>query len=112
MGGVGDVKVPKVQNYDNTKLFEVLSLSTPCPVDKTYIVMNDKDKILLIKAVERIVRSSIEYKQYIQFLKTEIDMTECSYFKNISNKNNPKVSIEIHHEPFTLFDITSKRITE
>jgi hypothetical protein len=30
----------------------------------------------------------------------------CSFFNNVSNKDKQKVSIEIHHEPFTLFDIT------
>jgi hypothetical protein len=33
-------------------------------------------------------------------------MTSCSFFSNISNKNNTSIGIEIHHEPFTLFDIT------
>ena len=33
-------------------------------------------------------------------------MTQCSIFKNINNKDYRKISIDIHHEPFTLFDIT------
>lgn len=93
-------------NYNNKELFTTVTLPKAKGTDRNYIIMNDKDMINLVKEVERIVRGSLEYKQYIQFLKDEIDMTQCSFFKNISNKNNTSVSIEIHHEPFTLFDIS------
>ena len=32
-------------------------------------------------------------------------MTKCSFFNNV--KNSKRVSIEIHHSPFSLYDITS-----
>lgn len=101
------MRLPTVENYDNSKKIITMKLSNICPVEKTYVVMNDKDKLMLIKAVERIVRQSMEYKQYIQFLRTEINMTECTFFSNVGTKNNSSVSIEIHHEPFTLFDIVN-----
>lgn len=92
--------------YTNNEVFTTVSLPKAKGVDRNYIIMNDKDMITLVKDVERIVRGSLEYKQYIQFLKDEIDMTECAFFKNVNNKNKTSVSIEIHHEPFTLFDIS------
>jgi hypothetical protein len=100
------MRLPTIENYENNTLITTMDIPKVSPVEKTYVIMNDKDKINLIKTVERIVRRSLEYKQYIKFLKDEIDMTSCSFFSNISNKNNTSIGIEIHHEPFTLFDIT------
>lgn len=57
-----------------------------------------------IKKIEKIVRNSYEYREYIKFLKEEIDMNECSFFKGVIRDD---VRIEIHHAPFTLYDITS-----
>lgn len=99
------MRLPNIENYENNLLITSMDIPKVSNVEKTYNVMNDKDKINLIKTVERVVRRSLEYKQYIRFLKDEIDMTECSYFKNVNNKNNTGIGIEIHHEPFTLFDI-------
>lgn len=101
------MRIPTIENYDTSKKIDIIHIPKVCPVNKIYVIMNDKDKIKFIKMVEKIVRSSTEYKQYIQFLKQEIDMTKCTFFNNVNNKNNSSVSIEIHHEPFTLFDIVS-----
>jgi len=100
------MRLPTIENYENNLLITNMDIPKVSPVEKTYVVINDKDKINLIKTVERIVRRSLEYKQYIKFLKDEIDMTCCSFFENVSSKNNTSIGIEIHHEPFTLFDIT------
>lgn len=99
------MRVPKIENYSTENKFVVKNIKNVPTITRDYVLLNDKDKVKFIKMIERIVRSSLEYKQYIRFLKDEIDMTECSFFNNVSNKNGSKVSIEIHHEPFTLFDI-------
>ena len=110
------MRVPKEIKCDNSNKFITMALKKPITVDKSWVLLSDKDKIKFIKMVETICRSSIEYKQYIQYLKDEVDMTQCSFFQNINKKNGAKVSIEIHHEPFTLFDIvqivTEKHIKE
>ena len=51
------------------------------------------------------IRSSLEYKTYIKFLKDNLDMNRCAVLKNIKNGDGKRYRIEIHHEPFTLFDI-------
>lgn len=61
----------------------------------------------MIKRIERLVRGSIEYKEYVSFLKDEIDMNSCSFFSGVSRKEDQGVRIEIHHAPLTLYDITS-----
>lgn len=99
------MRVPKIENYSTENKFVVKNIKNIPSITRDYVLLNDKDKVKFIKMIERIVRSSLEYKQYIRFLKDEIDMTECSFFNNVNNKNGSKVSIEIHHEPFTLFDI-------
>lgn len=99
------MRLPKVENYKNDQLIERRKIQEIPPIERNIVLMSEKDKIKLIKTIERIVRSSQEYKQYIAFLRKEVDMTMCSFFNNISNKESKKVSIEIHHEPFTLFDI-------
>lgn len=99
------MRVPVIENYTNSAEIIGIKLAKPLSIERSYIVVNDKDRVKLIKTVERIVRSSIEYKQYIEFLKREIDMTSCSFFNNINSET--RVRLEIHHEPFTLFDITN-----
>ena len=54
----------------------------------------------------------MEYRDYVQYLKENVDMDACAFFKNVTsntkeNNENKKVKIEIHHEPFTLEDYVS-----
>lgn len=100
------MRVPNLENYSNTNLIDRRKINDVPKAGRHIPMLTDRDKVKFIKQVERVVRGSQEYKQYIAFLRKEIDMTMCSYFTNISKKDGAKVSIEIHHEPFTLFDIT------
>jgi hypothetical protein len=100
------MRIPHIENYKDHKNYEYVSINEIERPTRSYTIMNEKDKIKLIKTVEKIVRRSIEYKQYIHFLRSEIDMTSCTFFKNVNTTGNAKIRIEIHHEPFTLFDIT------
>lgn len=100
------MRLPKIENYKNDQMIVRHKIQELPPIERNIVLMSEKDKIKIIKTIERIVRSSQEYKHFIAFLRKEVDMTMCSFFNNISNKDSKKVSIEIHHEPFTLFDIT------
>ena len=70
-----------------------------------YVFQKEKDKVRFIKKVEAMIRRSDEYRDHIKFLKTHLDMDRCAVLKGLSNTNGRKYRIEIHHEPFTLFDI-------
>lgn len=70
-----------------------------------YDIYSDKDFDKYIKDIEKCVRNSFEYKQYIKYLKENIDMNKCSYYQNVNNIDSSKIKIEIHHEPITLYDI-------
>lgn len=68
----------------------------------------DKQKIKFIKRIEGIVRSSMEYKDYVAYCKENLDMNSCVFLSNVSNDGNrgrKRISIELHHDPFTLMDI-------
>ena len=93
------------------------SIETVDKMNYTVQLKTSKERIRYIKSIERIVRGSIEYKDYIQFLRENVDMTKCSFFNNVENgPDSRKVKIEIHHDPLTLFNITdtvlNKFITE
>jgi len=100
------MRLPDLENYKNDSLFETVKIKDVPKIEPHINILTDRDKVKFIKKIEQTVRSSMEYKEYIAFLRKYIDMTQCSYFNNITKKDGAKVSIEIHHEPFTLFDIT------
>lgn len=71
-----------------------------------------KEREKHIKSVETIVRRSLEYKSYIKFLKDHLDMKKCLVLKNLKMGNGKRYHVEIHHEPFTLFDIVETVINK
>lgn len=70
-----------------------------------YNLDDDKDYEKFIKAIEKDVRKSIEYKRFINYLRDYMGMNECSFLKGVTNKESFDIKIEIHHYPFTLRDI-------
>ena len=81
------------------------SFATPEEIEYTVSLNSDRDKIKFIKRTEAIIRSSLEYRDYIAFLKDYVDMNHCAFFNKVENAQGSRVRIEIHHEPLTLFDI-------
>jgi len=69
----------------------------------------EKDKIKFIKKVERLVRSSDEYRTFVRYLKDDLNFNHCSMLNTL---NSDEVSVEMHHHPFTLYDITETVINE
>lgn len=71
----------------------------------TVDLTDDRERNAFIKKCEKIVRNSYEYKEFVEFLKSYMDMRECAYFLNVNNYDSRNIKIEIHHAPFTLYDI-------
>ena len=88
-------------------LIKYLKTYIPQEMEYTVILNNDKDRVKFIKRCEKVIRSSMEYKDYIAYLRDYVDMDSCAFFNMISSKDNKKAKIEIHHEPFTLYDYVS-----
>ena len=59
----------------------------------------------IISYIEREIRGSFEYKKYINYLKSELDLTKCSLLPGIDTSNGA-ASLEFHHYPLNLYEIT------
>jgi hypothetical protein len=79
------------------------------PFDKSPLDLSDpKIRNSFIKNVEKLVRTSKLYKRYINYLKSDVGLTHCAVFGNISSDKGDKTKIEMHHGPiFTLYDYVS-----
>lgn len=73
----------------------------PFFMDEKY-VMNDVNIVKFIKNVEMQVRTSLDYKAYIRYLKEDLGLNHCMIYSNITDVIAP---IEMHHHIFTLYDI-------
>lgn len=86
-------------------------IHAPEPMEYIVNIETAKLKNKYIKRVEKIIRSSQEYRDYIQFLKEHLDLNKCIFFQNVTSEKGTgkrgRVSIELHHEPFTLYDYVS-----
>lgn len=75
------------------------------PERPSYAFRSNNERKKYIDMVKAYVRASQEYKDYIKFLKTHIDMNRCVVFNKLNPDSNRKYSIELHHDPFSLFEI-------
>ena len=72
-----------------------------------YDLSNPKELSKYFKSIERICRNSRTYKKLINFLRENVDMNKCSYFKNVDNIDTYSRRIHIRHTPLTLYDIVT-----
>ena len=91
--------------YEKKDNIEVVVMPSPGEFHYEEHVETDTDKEALVKEIEKYVRSSIEYGDYIAYLRQNVGMDACAFFNNVSKASNRKLKIEIHHAPLTLFDI-------
>ena len=107
------MRLPKKISTDSSDViredkYTIGHFAKPSMVNEAWM-SDEKELDKFIKKIEKIVRSSYEYREYIQFLKDELDMNQCAFFPKISRDD---ISIEIHHSPFTLYDITAIMVNE
>jgi hypothetical protein len=55
-----------------------------------------------IKSTEKMVRSNVDYKEYLEYLRDVEELNSCVFLKNV---NSSMAEIQLHHYPFTLYDI-------
>lgn len=72
----------------------------------TWDLEDDKELKKYFSTIEKEIRGSYEYRGMIKYLKDNMGMDQCSFIK-VSNKDNYNIKIEIHHYPFTLYDIVT-----
>lgn len=96
----------KTEIESNTYYNDILVLDNIPKYDiQDYDIFDDKDFKKYIMDIERIVRQSVEYRQFVNYLRENMNMNKCSFFENVSNSDTFKIRIELHHHPFTLYDI-------
>lgn len=83
---------------------KTVNVVIPPSMEYTVLLNTDKQRVRFIKQCEKMARASMEYRNYMSFLKEYCDMNRCAFFQKITTKDM-KVRLEIHHEPFTLYDI-------
>jgi hypothetical protein len=76
------------------------------------LLTNEKNKEKFIKSIERIIRTSIEYRNYIGYLRNEVNLTYCTLFDRIPEEVASALKIEMHHMPFTLYDLVDIILTK
>jgi len=93
------------KNKDKTPI-ELIKLKKPKKMEYYVDIEDSKKRYKFISRIERIVRSSMEYKDYIGYLKETVGLDSCIFFPGITStgKHN-RIKIEMHHEPLTLYDI-------
>lgn len=93
-----------IQSSDNQP--EIIKLNNIPTYDiQDWNLADQKDFKKFLTELEKAVRGSFEYQQYIQYLRTSFNMNSCAFYRNVSNVPNPKIKIHIHHDPITLYDI-------
>lgn len=96
-----DIKI-----IDENTDYEVLNIELPDFDMEEFNLNDEQDFKKYLEAIEKSVRGSFEYRQFIKFLRENINMNQCSFFQNVNNIDTYKIKIEIHHSPFSLYDIT------
>lgn len=98
---------PNAFNHvDNSETPDIIKLDNIPEYDiQDYDLMDEKDFKKYIFDIERICRYSIEYKNYVKFLRDNMQMNECSFYRNVTNADTFKIKIHIHHDPFDLYSI-------
>lgn len=82
----------------------IQSTDSPWALDFYFVdVYDDKAVKRFIQTTERLIRTSREYKAYIELLRTNVfALNHDSIMANITTAD---VDLEFHHYPFTLYDI-------
>lgn len=89
-----DSKTLKRNLNNNIIIATIPPLSSPC---HQYSFIDEKT----IKYIEKIIRGSLEYREFIKYLKTTLDVSSCTFYEGYSLANG--LGVEIHHSPLTLY---------
>ena len=100
-----EIEEMKILEYDENGVIKIDEIPDT-NFDMKYYEYDTKD----IGRVEKIIRSSEEYRSFVQFMKQNLDVNHCSFYEGYSMKNG--LTIELHHSPFTLYNITEAVIVK
>lgn len=72
-----------------------------------YDLEDEKSFKAYMSDIEKEVRGSFEYRQAIAYMRNFMGMNQCAYIAKANNIESFDIKIEIHHYPFSLYDICS-----
>lgn len=81
----------------STRVIKVLDIPE-VKLDGKYKIIDEK----VVKYIEKRIRNSYEYREFIKYLKYTLDINSCIFYEGFKLQNG--FSIEIHHSPFTLYE--------
>lgn len=95
-----EINIPVVSNEE---IHELSSPSNPYTLSLRRTDFSEEKELLkFISHCERAVRQSPEYKEWVIYIKSVLSTHTCV----ITGEFDVEVTIEIHHHPMSLFDIT------
>lgn len=105
--------IPKIRKGQYSKPETILTIVEDIDIGKfpdavyylDFDLEDQKDKAKYIKLIKSYIRRSLEYSDMMGFLKNYRKMNRCFYLPKIRQYHGSKTKIEIHHAPFTMFDI-------
>lgn len=62
---------------------------------------SEKEQVKVYKKIEQIIRISYEYRSFINYIKSELNITKCV----ITNEDTEEIGVDFHHYPLTLYEI-------
>lgn len=90
----------------NGQSMTIVEMGTIPEYDKEdYNLTVDKERNKYFKDIEKSVRNSFEYREYISYLREYMDMNKCSFFENVNNLETFNIKIHLHHSPITLYEL-------
>lgn len=95
-----EYRTPEFENASIMTMEEIPPYDT-----EDYDLFNEKEFKKYIDDIEKAVRSSREYRVAVQYERMFMDMNSSLFMQNVNNIDTAKIKIELHHTPFTLFDI-------
>ena len=69
---------------------------------------SEKELFAFIKNVERLVRSSIEYRLWVSYIMESLGQNKCT----LTHEKMHECDVEVHHHPINLFTIVKSIITD
>lgn len=99
------MRVPKIDRFSNSSAIKRVTYSAPIIIPRHPVLTNERQRDKCTTRIEKKCRSSMEYRDLIKFLRTNMDMNQCEFLPNIRGKK--RGSIEIHHAPFDLYSLVS-----
>jgi len=93
-------KVKEIINVEENSEFKVEGSKMLIPLKRNNFPTLAKYKNF-VNAVERQVRSSPEYKEWVKYLRIEFGASVCA----LTHEINDETSVEIHHHPVSLYNV-------